>query len=272
MFSPNAIVLLVLGGIFAILIGISLFFSLRNFSTVFSDRDGAIVFDTPVQSSNEFFSKGLVQNGTVPSEVLKPSVGATSYNFWLYVHDITNDPGNQKFIFAQQDPSTGHIDVRMSLLPDQNTLEIVNTTTFEGNNNHQEFFYVQDLPLQAWTMITYTKTPQSADVYVNGKLVRTCVFKGTATKSPSAAPSPIKFFEGGALTGFLSRFKILYRKMTVTEIEAAARAGPMNALEYNIHFQSPITIRKTIGGHAQRVTSGQEAVNAFYQSATNATI
>lgn len=228
---------------FIFLIGISVFISVKTFSSTFSDRDGDIIFDSPVQGGNPGFTQGLVTNGVVPGDQLQKNQGATTYSFWLYVHDLATDPGSQKILFERSDNATSFIDIRAAIEADQNTLEIT-CSTKHGDIAEQESFHVQDLPIQSWCFLTITKTPRSVDVYLNGRLVRTNIFKGVAV-APGGS-YPIRFFQGGALTGFLSRFKVIYRKMSLTEIEASARAGPMNTIDYNIKFRSPIVIQNNI--------------------------
>ena len=130
----------------------------------------------------------------------------TANNFamscWFFVSNWDTHFGQEKVIYERTD-SEGNMALKMALDKFENNL-IVDVGTYADNcdvggvgqggsssgcKRHQQCV-VQNVPLQRWVNAIVSVYGRSLDIYIDGKLVRTCVLKNTAYV-PSGAPMTV---------------------------------------------------------------------------------
>jgi len=82
---------------------------------------------------------------------------------------------------------------------------------------------LENIPIQAWANVLVTLNNRALDLYLDGKLVRTCVLPGVP-KMSSGEPlviAPEKGFEG-----YISNFQYFSRAVNPREAYAIYREGP----------------------------------------------
>ena len=101
-----------------------------------------------------------------------------------------------------------------------NSMNPINNPNFM--NDHEGTCDILDVPLQRWNHICVSVWNQSVDMYLNGKLIRTCVM------SEYPVPSAGKIYIGqhGGFNGFISSLDYLPRILTPTEIYTIYNKGP----------------------------------------------
>jgi hypothetical protein len=116
--------------------------------------------------------------------------GAIAATAWIYVDDWNYRLGEPKTVMKIGDKgrtSEGCI-MEMRLAPAQNDLEIlvptIATHTGTGQGDYTPFkCTVRDIPLQRWTLATASLSGRTLDVYINGKLARTCALPALPTQN-----------------------------------------------------------------------------------------
>jgi len=110
-----------------------------------------------------------------------------TYSFWIYVADWSFNYGNKKYIFVKGNLGSGpeRWAPAIWLGERMNTLH-VSTSVFPVQNNpfgndgaaptpQYESCLVRDIPLQKWVYISAVLNNRNLDVYIDGKLEKSCM-------------------------------------------------------------------------------------------------
>ena len=140
-----------------------------------------------------------------------------TYSFWIYVNDWNYRIGQEKVIFARYGSDKRPAP---SVSLDANTNNInVNVDTYSSHSGTSGALVsnscsITDVPLQRWTHILVTTNNRALDIYVDGKLVRTCVLQGVPKTYPSA---PVTICPDGGFSGYISNFDYIASSTNPTE-------------------------------------------------------
>lgn len=154
------------------------------------------------------WSRGLPVTGLGPSDqVSEPADGrsekvipaskiplgvASDYGiqFWMYIKDWDTGFGKEKMILKRVDPANGSVmNPKISLHPTDNSLnvslsvypnEVTGTPTAGQVSASGDMFTctVENVPLQSWFSVSVTVFQRNLDIYINGRLVKSCVLPG----------------------------------------------------------------------------------------------
>jgi hypothetical protein len=193
-------VLLVIILIIIIVLIIIWIFTLVNQKIKFNQNNPIILSgertaDTSQQKSNSY----------VISNLPTPLSGKLfSYSMWIYINDYTSKFGHYKNIISRSNKSSDYIKGKSknpsNFLPGKNsqgssgtgsnayvsatpgiyldassTKLIALTDIIQGKSSKCE---IQSIPLNKWNHIVYVLNQNSIDLYLNGKLERSCVLNG----------------------------------------------------------------------------------------------
>jgi hypothetical protein len=162
------------------------------------------------------------------------SAGSTSnytYSIWFYIDDWNIKYGEPKVIFGRMAseidtkqpcplvtlaPLENNIIVSLAIYPGMDTApssdsdsvsatsaattDTTNTTT--AVNIHR--CMVANVPIQKWVNLLISTYGRSLDIYIDGKLVRTCVLPGVAKIETS---TPVYITPNGGFSGWTSKFQ-----------------------------------------------------------------
>ena len=81
---------------------------------------------------------------------------------------------------------------------------------------------VENIPLQKWVNLIISLNNESLDVYLDGKLVRTCVLEGVPKISTNA---PVELTPEGGFDGFTSKFQFIPTPLNPQEAYNIYKAG-----------------------------------------------
>ena len=157
------------------------------------------------------------------------SSGNTSnftYSIWMYIDDWNYRYGEEKVIFgrmvigsktSQPCPSVvlgaleNNVIVSLTVFPGQDTVPVTSTSTSTSSSSSSSSSAsivhrcaVANVPIQKWVNLLVSVYGRSMDIYVDGKLVRTCVLPGVA-KIDANAPAYIT--PNGGFSGWTSKFQ-----------------------------------------------------------------
>jgi hypothetical protein len=156
------------------------------------------------------------------------SSGNTSnftYSIWMYIDDWNYRYGEEKVIFgrmvigsktSQPCPSVvlgaieNNVIVSLTVFPGQDTVPTTDastsssSTTTSSSASMVHRCAVANVPIQKWVNLLVSVYSRSMDIYLDGKLVRTCVLPGVA-KIDANAPAYIT--PNGGFSGWTSKFQ-----------------------------------------------------------------
>jgi hypothetical protein len=157
-----------------------------------------------------------MQDGTekqvIDASTLKNNNNTSNYTYsmWFYVQDWNYRFGEPKTLLRRQDQDM-HPSPMVTLGALENNIEI-SVACYPQNQNtgvttdtsivHK--CGISNFPLQSWVNLLISLYGRTLDVYIDGKLVRTCVLPGVAKVSPD---SNIVVTPDGGFSGWTSNFE-----------------------------------------------------------------
>ena len=165
-------------------------------------------------------SSGTAMTTIASSSLAKSSSGNNSSNFaysvWFYVNDWNYRYGEPKVIFGRMGDSSGtdkqpcpsvtmgpisnNLDIALSIYPG---VDSVSNTTGEGNSAIHHCS-VANVPIQKWVNLLISVYGRTLDVYLDGKLVKTCVLPGVAKINNDAN---VYVTPNGGFSGWTAKFQ-----------------------------------------------------------------
>jgi hypothetical protein len=148
--------------------------------------------------------------------------GAYGMQWWMFVKDWNYAYGKDKAIIRRTDPTnSGVVNPQISLHPTDNILRVsIAVYSHDGGPaaaNHDgtdDVFVceVPNIPLQSWFSVSVTVFGRNVDIYINGKLVKSCFTTGV----PKPAYGDINVTPDGGFSGRMCGF-YHYPRMLVPE-------------------------------------------------------
>ena len=136
-----------------------------------------------------------------------------TYSIWFFVDDWNYRYGEPKVIFGRMTTGTGQKEPcpSVALGPVENNI-IVSLAVYpgldeqpeDGNNYIVHTCGIANVPIQRWCNLFISVYGRTLDLYLDGKLVRTCVLPGVAKIDSSA---PVYITPMGGFSGWTSRFQ-----------------------------------------------------------------
>tara|TARA_B110000285_G_C15068780_1_gene586727 strand:+ start:198 stop:899 length:702 start_codon:yes stop_codon:yes gene_type:complete len=178
-------------------------------------------------SSSTIISSGIADGKTVSKIPATSDTNSSSNNYsysvWVYVKDWSYRFGEQKMILGRLDddnkPSPS-----ISLGAAENNVKVAVECYPEEAKGKSETHYcnVHNIPLQKWVNITISLYSRTLDVYLDGKLVRTCVLPGVPK---IANDKPIYISPLGGFSGYTSRVQFFKESLDPQAVYNIYRAG-----------------------------------------------
>jgi len=204
------------------------------------------------QTSSTIQSTDLATNGTdVPASNF-------AYSIWFYVNDWNYRYGEAKVIFgrmgAKSGSNSGSVPGVSGLDPCpavvlgavENNLAISlgcypgidQEPTTPGGNTVVHTCNVANVPIQKWVNLIISTYGRSLDVYIDGKLVRTCLLPGVATVNNNAN---IHVTPAGGFDGWTSRLQYWPNSMNPQQAWNIYTRGPSDWSSLN-NYQVQISL------------------------------
>lgn len=210
----------------------------------------------PPVSSSWFGSlfAGNGSTGTLVSSMLDASVssvvkatsaplasggsGAYGMQWWMFIKDWNYGYGKDKQVLIRADPTNSQIlNPNVALHPTDNTLRVTvsvfpddsgaSSKTQPAPAGHSastdDVFIceVPNLPLQDWFSVSMTVFERNLDIYIDGKLVKSCFLPGV----PKPASGDITLAGNGGFSGSLCGFTHYSRMLTPSDASTFYSAG-----------------------------------------------
>lgn len=152
-----------------------------------------------------------MQDGTKTSQISAeklPSSGTNNYTYsiWFFVNNWNYRYGEEKIILARgADQEKKGLVASLGAMENNVKVSIAcyPSETDKGNVVMHDCM-VDNVPLQKWVNLLISVNGRTVDVYLDGKLTRTCVLPGVAKIDPTF---PVHVTPGGGFAGFTSQAK-----------------------------------------------------------------
>jgi len=146
-------------------------------------------------------SMQVVGANTLPANV------STNYGYsiWFYIDDWSYRLGESKTIFDRTGKGTDSGSPVVAFDPSENNITISLALASEGKDAASvSNCTINNVPLQAWTNLIVTLNNRALDVYINGKLVKTCLLDAPAAVESG---SGVRITPNGGFSGYTSKFQ-----------------------------------------------------------------
>lgn len=167
----------------------------------------------------------MVQGTSAP--LSSQDQGAYGMQWWMFIKDWNYGYGKDKPVLVRPDPTSGAVmNPSVSLHPTDNSLKVSVSLFPSGDGGSKtepapagssgastDDVYVcevSNLPLQTWFSVGVTVFGRNLDVYIDGKLVKSCFLSGV----PKPATGDIQLSPGGGFSGYLCDFFHYPRMLT----------------------------------------------------------
>jgi hypothetical protein len=179
---------------------------------------------------------GMVQSTSAP--LSSQDQGAYGMQWWMFIKDWNYGYGKDKSVLTRPDPTNGSImNPSVTLHPTDNSLKVSVSLFPSGDGasktepapagasgSSTDDVYVcevTNLPLQTWFSVGVTVFGRNLDVYIDGKLVKSCFLPGV----PKPATGDIQLSPGGGFSGYLCDFYHYARMLTPGDAMTFFSAG-----------------------------------------------
>ena len=116
-----------------------------------------------------------------------------TYSFWVYISNWNYRVGEKKIILGRgKDGKVPSPEICLGAM--LNNIEVTLGTYAQGHSGNavNHTCTLENVPLQAWACVLVTLNNRSLDIYLDGKLVRTCVLPGVPKMTQVRTSFPSK--------------------------------------------------------------------------------
>lgn len=152
--------------------------------------------------------------------------GGLSFSTWIYIQDWNYNFANRKYILdctisGSNKKDKFHIP-GIWLYAKTNALAIRTSTDIDSNEGCD----IQNIPLQKWINIVYVLSNRTVDIYINGKLERSCVLKGIPKWSSVGKKANVFICSQGGFYGRISSTEYYNYAISMNKINTIYSSGP----------------------------------------------
>ena len=214
------------------------------------------------KDSSTISASSLATNGDAPSSNF-------AYSIWFYINDWNYRYGEPKVIYGRMSQAstdgTGSISgisgvgpcPAVVLGPVENNVA-VSLACFPGSENTEQgdsivhTCMVSNIPIQKWVNLVVSVYGRSMDLYIDGKLVRTCLLPGTAKVNNNA---DLYVTPKGGFDGWTARLQYYPNSLNPQEVWNIYAKGYSNALSMFGAYSVEVSLMEN-GSEKSSVTIG----------------
>lgn len=203
----------------------------RMYNAIFGDSSGDLA-----PSFHDATSSAIVKGSNAP--LSSEDQGGYGMQWWMYVKDWNYGYGKKKSIVKRPDTTNSAVmNPHISLHPTDNSLQISvsvfpaseggaskSTPAPAGHSGSTDDVFVcevPNIPLQTWFSVSVTVFGRNLDVYIDGKLVKSCFLTGV----PKPAVGDIQLTPDGGFSGRICGFYHYPRMLTPSDAMTFWTAG-----------------------------------------------
>ena len=128
-----------------------------------------------------------------------------TYSTWIYVNDWNYRFGEPKIILGRLDKDNNPCpSITLGAMENNLTVAVACYQTAHSKSMKTHQCTIRNVPLQKWVNLIVSLFGRTLDLYLDGKLVRTCVLPGVAKVDPA---SNILITPNGGFNGWTTNFQ-----------------------------------------------------------------
>lgn len=157
-----------------------------------------------------------------------------AYSIWFYVSDWQYKLTEPKILFQKKsNDGKNSFNPNVELAAYQNNLDITIDTYYAKQKTTPTVnkCSISNFPLQRWVNLIISLNGRTLDVYIDGKLVKTCVLPGIAIPLND---SDIQLTPDGGFDGWTSKFKFWGNPLNPQEAYNVYKEGPGGSSLFSI--------------------------------------
>ena len=162
----------------------------------------------------------------LPPEGLELSVST-----WFYMKEFEYKLGQWKSLLYVGNKSGTETFPEIAFYPFTNSLKFQTTTS--APNGGQESCDIQNVPFNKWVHVVYVLNNRTTDIYVNGKLERSCVLQGLPLIKNKIY---LKLANNGGFYGKIGRTQYFTIGINPNQIMNLYNRGPLGGTQYKVNF------------------------------------
>jgi len=182
----------------------------------------------------------VVINDVIDADVSRPGFNLPevtmglnqSFSTWIYVKDFNYKFGQYKNILWKGDAENSGNKVHSPsiwLYPLTNSLKVVTSTS---DVSGVESCDISNIPLMTWVHIAYVLNNRTVDIYINGKLERSCALRNI----PILTDAPVYITQDGGFYGKMGKTQYFTKALLPTDVVNLYQQGPLGSTQYQIQF------------------------------------
>ena len=198
------------------------------------------------QDMTTFTAKSLASSDTPSSNF--------SYSIWFYVNDWNYQYGKPKVLFGRMGTASATVDpltgisgtdpcplVKLGNLENSVEINLSCYSTTDSTQSTVSSCIVANIPIQRWVNLAISVYGRTLDVYMNGKLVKTCVLPGIAkiNNNSDVFLTPNKGFDG-----WTSKFAYFPTPINPEDAWTAYTKGPTGLMSGLSTYQVQMSLLK----------------------------
>ena len=188
----------------------------------YKSKESPYIVTTPINAFRKNGDKP-VRSKKVPHPV---DGMALSYSMWIYIADWNYNFGSWKNIMLKG--SDTRRAPALWLYPKTNSLHArINT-----HADYNEVCDIRNIPLQKWVNIAYVLDTRTVDIYIDGKLERSCVLRGV----PILNQDPVHVAAGGGFYGQIAKMQYFTKALKPSDVAEIYSEGPYVSKRYHVNL------------------------------------
>jgi hypothetical protein len=185
--------------------------------------------------------------------------GAYGYQFWMNVSDWNYKFGQDKHVMSRSDVTNPDImNPVVTLHPTDNTLKI-SVSVFPSSDSSKaepapaghsgatdDVFVceIPNIPIQTWLAVSITVSTRNLDVYLNGRLVKSCFLTGV----PKPVTGSVTLNKDGGFAGWMCGFYHYNKLLVPSDAQSFFDSGvPCSVPGTNTDYKVTFGIKDTSG-------------------------
>lgn len=152
------------------------------------------------------------------SDIPSSNTADCAYSMWIYIQDWNYRRTEEKKIIVRDDSGTSPF-IEVLLGSYINTLDV----KVKCDDDSIQECRINNVPLQTWVNISFSINGRVLDLYMDGKLVRTCILSSNPVVVPS--DSDLIITPDGGFSGFTTNIQYYDDSKNPTEIYKIYKAG-----------------------------------------------
>ena len=201
-------------------------------------QSGTVINLSGVRSATE--SK-TIEASSLP---LNNSSNNYAYSIWFYVNDWKHRLTDKKELLSRKSNNDSNPLITLAAYENNININITTYPTSAQDSSHDDTStnhdcIIRNFPLQKWVNLIISLNGRTLDVYLDGKLVRTCLLPGVAKNNSNA---DVNITPNGGFSGWTSNFQYWSKALNPQEAYNVYKDGYTSHGLYSIFTKFKIKI------------------------------